>query len=147
MKVENSDCKSVVWFVWGGLDALYLVWYVLGSLRHKKIPYLTDLENTLALLGELGSAQVAMVALSWVLQLSIFVSCFLFLTRRDAARWVAYSQLPLRLFFIVPSVSVLLVGVQFFPGYSPLLMIVLVVVSEVIKFWSLRKLNVRHVAG
>ncbi|ATR84552.1 hypothetical protein CS390_19465 [Pseudomonas sp. HLS-6] len=146
MKVESSDYKSVVWFVWGGLDALYLAWYVMGSLRHEKIPYLTDLESTVALLGELGPAQVVMVVLSWVLQLSICVSCFLFLARRDAARWVGYSQLPLRLFFIVPSVSVLLVGVQFFPDYSPLLMVVLVIVSEVIKFWSLRKFGARHVA-
>lgn len=88
MKVESSDYKSVVWFIWGGLDALYLAWYVMGSLRHEKIPYLTDLESTVALLSVLGPAQVVMVVLSWVLQLSICVSCFLFLARRNAARWV-----------------------------------------------------------
>lgn len=142
MIIENGKIKTIVVFVWGGFDALYLIWYIIGSLRNGKVPYLADGISTLALLSDHGLFQIGMVLLSWVLQLSITVSCFLFFARRDEAKWVSYLQIPLRLFFLVPSVSILLMGAQFFPDYNPILMVVLILVSEMVKGWSLWRFGV-----
>lgn len=146
MNTTRSDCKTTVWFLWGWFDVLCIALYVTKNLRHDKIPYLAAWEMTLTYWGMLDPVQGLKVVLSWVLQVSLFVSCFLFFAQREAARWVGYAQIPLRIFFITPSVSILVLGAQFFPGYSTVLMTVLVMVSELMKFWSLRKFGSRAVA-
>lgn len=129
--------RRVVWWTWGGMDALYITWFIVDSFRIGKVPYLTDTVSALELLRDQGAVQIVTVAASFVLQLSIFISCILFFSLRQGAKLVGYLQLPLRLAFFVPSVSILLVGVQFFSGYNLALMMVLIVGSEVIKGWSL----------
>ena len=146
MSAKDSGCKSTVWFAWGWFDVLYIALYVTTNLRHDKVPYLAAWEMTLAYWGDLGPAQALKLVLNWVLQVSLFVSCFLLLAQRDAARWVGYLQMPLRIFFIAPSVSVLVLGAQFFPDRSTVLMVVLAIASELMKFWSLRTFGGRAAA-
>ena len=145
MNEKNSGCNATVWFLWAWFDVLYIALYVTRSLRHDKIPYLAAWEMTLTYWGMLDPVQGLKLVLSWVLQVSIFVSCFLFFAQREAAQWVGYAQIPLRIFFIAPSVSVLVLGAQFFPDRSTVLMVALVIVSELIKFWSLRRFGGRAV--
>lgn len=71
-----------------------------------------------------------------LLQISIVISCLLFFFGRETVKWVVYVQTPMRLAFVVPSVSLLLVGAQFVPSYNLILMAVLVVISEALKVWS-----------
>jgi hypothetical protein len=77
-----------------------------------------------------------MFGFAMLLQVSIVISCLLFFLGREQVRWITYLQTPLRLAFIVPSVSLLLMGAQLVPNYNVVLMAALVVVSEAVKVWS-----------
>ncbi|TKJ76795.1 hypothetical protein PspCFBP13509_22055 [Pseudomonas sp. CFBP13509] len=127
--------KHVFWF-WGAMDALYLIRYAVASAIEGRIPYLSDLESALWVLRDQSVVQLYMFGFAMLLQVSIVISCVLFFLGREQVRWVTYLQTPLRLAFIVPSVSLLLVGAQFVPNYNVVLMAVLVIVSEGIKVWS-----------
>lgn len=93
------------------------------------------------LLEEHDSVQLIAVALSWGLQLSIVVSCFLFLAKRPEARWLAYVQTPFRALFILPSVSIVLIGAHFIGDYSAVLIVFMVVLSKARKCWTLWRLG------
>lgn len=136
---NNNRYKTTVWWVWGIFDAIYLGWYIFESIARGKIPYISDGISTFWLLSEQGVSQTVMAVLSWTFQMSIIFTCVLYFSRRDCVKWLSYLQTPLRLVFLVPSVSVLLVGVQFFPNYTPVLMVFLIFISELIKCWSLWK--------
>lgn len=106
--------RTRIWQFWGGLDALYLLWYVTSSVRLGKTPFWDDLTVATEVLKDHGTTAVVMVMINWGLQLSIVVSAFLFLFQRKEAKWLALAQIPLRLVFVVPSFSVLLIGAYFF---------------------------------
>lgn len=127
--------KQVFWF-WGAMDAIYLVRYAVTSAMEGRIPYLSDIESALWVLREHSVVQFYMFIFAILLQLSIVMSCMLLFLGRGWVRWIVYLQTPLRLAFIIPSVSLLLVGAQLVPSYNWILMAVLVVVSEGLKVWS-----------
>ncbi|MCK3846063.1 MULTISPECIES: hypothetical protein [Pseudomonas] len=127
--------KHVFWF-WGAMDALYLIRYAVTSAMEGRIPYLSDIESASWVLREHSVVQLYMFGFAMLLQVSIVLSCLLFFLGREQVRWVTYFQTPLRLAFIVPSVSLLLVGAQLVPNYNVVLMAVLVAGSEGVKVWS-----------
>jgi hypothetical protein len=90
-------------------------------------------------LEQQGGINAATAVTSWLVQLSIIFSCLLFLCRAQLAKYLAYIQIPFRLFFLLPSVSALLLAAQFLPGFS-LLFLVLIILSELLKGWSLWRL-------
>lgn len=122
--------------IWGLLDAFYVVWYSVRSWENNRIPYITDLSNTLALGSELGGPNIAMAAMSWLLQLSIVLSAALFLFGYRWARYLGYAQIPFRLLLVYPSVSLILVAGGYWQDHQAML-VVLVFASEALKAWSL----------
>lgn len=138
--------------LWGGLDALYLLLYLVGSIRRGHFPVVTDLQNMWGIWSEQGWLTIALMAMNVVLQASIIFSAALLLGARKAGIYVGLAQMPWRLLFAVPSFSVLLVWASLAPGYNPWLMLGLIVISELIKggtlMWLLRRQSMhRRVAG
>ncbi|AKA22527.1 hypothetical protein [Pseudomonas chlororaphis] len=147
MSFRRTLSQPRVWLLWGALDALYLLWYVISSVRLGKVPFWGDLVATADVLKDHGTVSLVLVTINWVLQLSIVVSALLFLFQRKEARWLGLGQIPLRLVFVVPSFSVLLIGAYFLPNYDPLMMLGLIVLSEIIKGWSLWAVREAPVKG
>ncbi|MCW3149234.1 hypothetical protein N8H22_11580 [Stutzerimonas stutzeri] len=135
---ETTSKRSMICLVWGGLDAFYIVWYCINSWLGGRTPYLSDLSSTIALLEHQGGVNVATALLSWTLQLSIILSCFMFLLRARGVKYLAYGQIPFRLFFLIPSISALLLAAQLLPGLSVVLL-TMIIVSEALKAWSMWK--------
>ncbi len=127
--------KHVFWF-WGAMDAIYLVRYSVTSAMAGRVPYLGDIESALWMLGEHSVVQLYVFGFAMLLQISLVMSCLLLFLDREWVKWVVYLQTPLRLAFVIPSVSLLLVGAQIFPSYNLVLMAGFVIVSEGIKVWS-----------
>jgi hypothetical protein len=127
--------KQIFWF-WGTMDAIYLARYVINSVLGGRIPYLSDIENALWVLREHSAVQLYMFASVLFLQASIVVSCLMFFLQKEWVKGLVYLQAPLRLAFLIPSVSLLLIGAQLAPNYNWVLMAVLVVISEIVKVWS-----------
>lgn len=137
---------------WGGLDALYLLLYVVGSIRRGHFPVVTDLQSMLGIWSEQGLLTVALMVINLVLQASIIFSTVLLLGARKAGIYFGLAQIPWRLLFAVPSLSVLLVWASLVTDYNPWLMLGLIVTSEFIKggmlMWLLRRQNMqRRYAG
>lgn len=135
-KLEATRQRNITYLVWAALDGFYIVWYCINSLMGGRLPYLTDFSSTLVTLEQQGGANAAIALISWLLQLSIILSCVLFLRRAQLAKYLAFIQIPFRLFFLLPSISVLLLTAQLLPGYG-LFFFVLIILSELVKGWSL----------
>ena len=131
-----SISRANVLRVWGGLDIFYVLWYSLSSWKEGRVPYLADLSNVIGLGDQLGSFLVGIALLSWGLQISIVLSGVLFVCGYRPARYLGFAQIPFRVFFLYPSVSLLLVVAGHLPS---LLVVAFVVGSEVLKAWSLWK--------
>lgn len=134
--VVTTSKHSVVYVAWGALDVFYIAWYCINSWRGGRVPYLSDLSSSLALFEQQGGANLVAGPASWLLQVSIILSCLMFLLRARRVKYLAYAQIPFRLFFLIPSVSVLLLIAQLLPGFG-LLLLVLIIASEALKAWSL----------
>lgn len=128
--------------LWGGMDALYLLLYVAGSIRRGHLPVVTDVQNMLSLFAEQGLLTMVLMVMNLVLQLSIIFSTVLLSRGRKAGVYLGLAQIPFRLLFAVPSLSVLLIWASLIPDYSPWLMLCLIVTSELFKggtlLWLLR---------
>ncbi|MBF8768103.1 MULTISPECIES: hypothetical protein [Pseudomonas] len=136
MKLLQSTNKTLL--LWGLLDAFHIIWYSAKAFSAGRIPYVSDFTSTMALGSELGSANIAMAIASWALQLSIVLTALLFLRGYRPARYLGLAQIPLRLLFVYPSVSLLLIGGGLWSGY-PIILMVLLLISEAIKGWTLWK--------
>ncbi|CAM3790180.1 hypothetical protein D3C81_833330 [compost metagenome] len=119
------------------MDAFFIVLYVQGSLRRGQILYYTDAQNMIGLLQDHGIFAKWLAGMSFTLHLSIIVSCLLLLAGRKSGVYLGLLQIPFRLMFMVPSISILLVWAKLSPAYSLWLMLVLVIASEVVKAGSL----------
>lgn len=126
-------CKQTL-RVWGALDLFQLFLYCLHSWKAGRTPFLSDLLGIQALGEQVGVSLTSVGWVAWSLQLSIAVTALGFLLAYRPTRYLGALQIPLRLFFIMPSLSPLLLLAGYLPG---LLMLVLVIGSEALKGWSL----------
>lgn len=120
--------------VWGALDLFQLAWYGLHSWRAGRTPYLSDLFDLQALGEQVGAPLLSVGLVAWSLQLSIAMTAVGFLLAYRPTRYLGMAQIPLRLFFILPSLSPLLLLAGHLPG---LLMLALTIGSEMFKAWNL----------
>jgi hypothetical protein len=133
--MREVTAHKLVWWGWGGLDALFILNYVVKSALRGNLPFYSDVMSTLKLMDDHGDYVLVLAALFWVGQLSIIASCVLLLCRSAWGRRLVWVQLPFRLLLFVPSASVLFSYVGFHSGSIMLFMLVLL--SELAKVWSL----------
>ena len=122
---------------WGVFDAIYLARYSVLSLIGGRIPYYDDFTKGMGLLADHGTDAKILAGVSWGLELSIVLTAVFFLLRWRVARWLAYCQVPFRLVFLTPSVSILFMGPDLRGRYGIGLLLLLLVLSECLKVWTL----------
>lgn len=141
----NVSAKQVFFF-WGVLDAIYILRYVVLCFFDGRIPYFQDFKDGLALLVDHGGYAHVMAIMVWGVELSIILSCFLFLTQQRGALWLAWFQIPFRLILVVPSVSIIFMGADLKERYGLGLMLLLLALSELLKGWTLWKVRKSNAA-
>lgn len=122
---------------WGVFDAIYVARYLLLSVSAGRVPYVDDFSSAIGFLSEHGALPKVLATLIWGLEFSIVLSCCLFFLRWRVARWLAYFQVPFRLVFFIPSVSLFFMGPDLKERYGIGLLLLLLVVSECLKVWTL----------
>ena len=120
--------------LWGVMDLFQSLWYTQKSWSSVRTPYLTDLHSIQRLSTELDIGLSSLGMLSWCLQFSIALTTAGFLLGYHPTRYLALAQIPLRLFFLSPSIAPVLLLAGHLPS---LFMLALVIGSEVLKGWSL----------
>ncbi|ORT74745.1 hypothetical protein BTA49_01445 [Pseudomonas mosselii] len=142
MMPDKSRTQHWMLRVWGVLDAFYILYYLIGSLRLGRVPFITDAKIMVGLLAEQGVVASLIAVMSLVLQVSIVFSAFLLLLGLRFGASLGIAQIPFRLLSITPSLSVLSIWASLMPGYNIWLMLGLIVISEVIKggtlWWAMR---------
>ncbi|MFJ5298153.1 hypothetical protein ACIQAL_16670 [Pseudomonas sp. NPDC088368] len=126
-----------IYLGWGVFDAIYIARYIVFSLIAGRVPYLDDFRSGMELVAVHGVYAKVLVMLTWGIELSIILSCCLFLHRCRLAKWVAYFQVPFRLMFFLPSVSIVFMGPDLKERYGIGLLLLLLILSECLKVWTL----------
>lgn len=132
--------RNTAFLFWGGMDAAQILLYVIAALRSGRTPYLDDVRGSLAVLDSYGGSATLLLMPMWALQASLFASCALLLWRSRYGRYLAYLQVPLRLWLLLPSLPFVLLLVRD-PRISPTTQLVLagglLLLIESIKLWTL----------
>lgn len=134
----NYSFKRYVYFFWGFFDAFYICFYIYKNIEEKRVPFYSDISNMITIAGSYGYPAAIYSTLSLTLHLSIIFSAILLFRRAKSARYFCYAQIPFRLFFIVPSLSIIIIGISLFDSYNIYFIYALVLFSELLKFFSLR---------
>ena len=140
MKIVNVKSNKLVFLVWALFDFLHIAVYSISSLRLGNIPYATDFVSTVGNVSSHGGVvSGGMVVFSWLLELSILVSLVMFLLMKNKVKVLCYVQTPFRLIFLVPSLSIMFSVFNLFGGLNTIVVIVMVILSEAAKVFSLKK--------
>ncbi|WP_349975893.1 hypothetical protein [Pseudomonas sp. WHRI 8519] len=149
-KMMPGGRKEERWVLqlWGILDALSLLLYIVASVRRSHLPFFTDLQSMLSLWREQGLLTVMLILMNLVLHVSIILSTVLLLSGRKSGVYLGLAQIPFRLLFAAPSLSILLIWASFVPDYDPWLMLGFIGLSELIKggtsWWWLHRQRSHH---
>lgn len=135
----NYSFKRYVYFFWGFFDALYICFYTYKSIEGSRVPFFSDASDMVSLATNYGYPAAIYSLLSFSLYLSIIFSALLLILNAKKARTLCYIQVPFRIFFIVPSFSIIILGISFFDSYNIIAIYFLVFLSEFLKVFSLLK--------
>lgn len=107
-----------------------------------EIPFYTEIVGMYEALSTIGGWEFIILALlSLALQISIVASSILLILRvgGKSTRVITYLQIPFRLIYYVPSVSLVLIGLNYFEDYSVVVAYSLLFLSEVVKAYTMQK--------
>ncbi|WP_256592070.1 hypothetical protein [Pseudomonas sp. CC120222-01a] len=125
--------KRFVELFWGGMDAFYIFFVVLGSFNRGVTPFVSDFKSALESMEHWGGGLEFMVWMGLVAQVSIIASSLLLFLGRVSGVYLAAIQLPFRVFFVIPSFALILL----LPDVSTWVWLSLIAASEGAKAWSL----------
>ncbi|MGE8168772.1 hypothetical protein ACQKO7_11295 [Pseudomonas putida] len=119
--------------VWGALDIIYVLILVAGSVSRGMVPFLSDFNAALENVRRWGGDFEFFVWVGGALQISVLATGILLCCGKKLGIYLALAQIPFRLFFLIPSVSVILL----LPTINPWLWAGLLIASELAKAYSL----------
>ena len=138
MHISSLDKRQTTLVFWGIMDATWVSWYCFQSLQRGNVPYYTHVVSMLSVLPSYGQVVAYVWTLFlWTLEYSIILSAVMLLFGHRMARAICYIQIPFRIYFSTPSISLIPIALRFLgsPGIS--LAFQLVAVSETIKALTL----------
>lgn len=129
---------SKVCLFWGGMDAFYVIRFIWLNIEQGRIPFVDDIISFNQIYSEYaGGFWVLLIfSLSMILNFSIVISAMLLITRWGNVRYFIFVQIPFRLFLVVPSISLIPWLLKQLHFNNIALIIILLVLSEIIKFIS-----------
>ncbi len=123
---------------WGGMDIALIAVLAAGYLRRTQVPLIHDL-TTAAKTAELYGSPlpIVMASVGTVGGLSLAASAYLLLRGRNAGRYIALAQAPLRCTLIMqPSLVLLMYAAK---GLTSVTLVSLILGTEMLKIWTLRR--------
>lgn len=136
------NLKSKLWYFWGGMDILAILFYCVNAGLQNRIPFISDimafsrLANTVSGGGYSGLVMVFYI-FDLLLLLSLFASAWFFFKRKAFAIKFALVQEVFRLISFRCSVSIFPIALSLFGISNVWLNLGLFVLSEGLKVYSL----------
>ncbi|MCP2121691.1 UNVERIFIED_ORG: hypothetical protein J2Y93_001736 [Pantoea agglomerans] len=133
--------KKQVFIFWGTMDALAVAVYCAQSVRHDRVPFVSDISSFSAtgnwLSGGGSGVLLLFFILDFLLLLSLFASAWCFLTGKPLASRLALCQEVFRLISFRYSVTLFPLLLNLAGASSVWLYSVLFIFSEFLKIYSL----------
>jgi len=122
---------------WGWMDIALIAVLGAGYLRRGQVPLIHDLTTAAGTAELYGSPlPIVMASVGVAGGLSLAASAYLLLRGRDAGRYIAFAQTPLRCTLrMQPSLVLLMYAAE---GLTPVTLVSLILGTEVLKIWTLR---------
>lgn len=134
--------RIFVLYLWAFFDFLYIARFIWLNVSQGRIPLIDDLRYFNEIYYVQGGYALIVFSFSFFLNVSILLSFVLFLIEWKYSYWLACIQVPFRLLFLVPSLSILPWLFKITPASFFLVFVSAVVLSEIIKvttFYLLRR--------
>lgn len=141
MTDSSVRLRNFLYLFWAGMDAFYICLYCLRSAARGDVPFWSDFQSGLEVIRSWGGPEVLIWA-GLVLQGSVVVSCIGLYAGEKWAVYLAMLQIPFRYFYIVPSVSIVLVLPMIIAEINNWIWVAGLLSSELVKglsLWWLRR--------
>ncbi|MBD8162020.1 hypothetical protein [Erwinia persicina] len=99
--------RNRVLYFWAMFDLFYIVRFGWLNISQGRIPLIDDVLSFSSIYPQQGAYSLVLFSFSLVLNISIVFSAVMFLKKWKYVSWIVYFQTPFRLFFMLPSVSIL----------------------------------------
>lgn len=99
--------QNYVFYFWAVFDLIYIARFIWLNISQGRIPLIDDVLSFSSIYPQQGAYSLVLFSFSLVLNISIVFSAVMFLKKWKYVSWIVYFQTPFRLFFMLPSVSIL----------------------------------------
>lgn len=99
--------RKYVLYFWAIFDLFYIVRFIWLNISQGRIPLIDDILSFSNIYPQQGAYSLVLFSFSLLLNISIVFSAVLLLKNWKYANWIVYAQTPFRLFFMIPSISIL----------------------------------------
>ncbi|EOQ45334.1 hypothetical protein WES_03464 [Escherichia sp. KTE31] len=94
-------------YCWAVFDLFYIVRFIWLNISQGRIPLIDDILSFSHIYLQQGAYSQVIFYFSLLLNVSIVFSSLMFLNKWKYVNWAVYIQTPFRLFFMIPSISIL----------------------------------------
>jgi len=123
-------------------DLFYIVRFGWLNISQGRIPLVDDILSFSDIYPQQGVYSLILFSFSLLLNISIIFSAVMLLKKWKYANWIVYVQTPFRLFFMIPSISILPWVFKSMSIKAGVIFLAAVFISEIIKigtFYLTRK--------
>lgn len=99
--------RNHVFYFWAIFDLFYIARFVWLNISQGRIPLVDDILSFSDVYPQQGAYSLVLFSFSLLLNVSIVFSAVMFLKKWKYVNWIIYVQTPFRLFFMIPSISIL----------------------------------------
>lgn len=135
--MKNILKRNYVLYFWAMFDLFYISRFVWLNISQGRIPLVDDVLSFSDFYPQQGAYTLVLFSFSLLLNLSIVFSAVIFLNKWKYAHWLAYAQMPFRLFFMIPSLSILSWMFKCMSINFGVMFFLVVLISEMIKVGTL----------
>ncbi|ATA21314.1 hypothetical protein EDC48_108138 [Gibbsiella quercinecans] len=98
---------NYIFYFWAVFDLFYIVRFIWLNISQGRIPLIDDILSFSDIYPQQGAYSLVLFSFSLLLNVSIVFSAVMLLKKWKYVSWIVYFQTPFRLFFMIPSISIL----------------------------------------
>ena len=99
--------QNHILYFWAAFDLFYIVRFFWLNISQGRIPLIDDVFSFSNIYPQQGAYSLVLFSFSLLFNISIIFSAAMLLKNWKYVSWIVYFQTPFRLFFMIPSISIL----------------------------------------
>lgn len=99
--------QNHIFYFWAAFDLFYIARFIWLNISQGRIPLIDDILSFSNVYPQQGAYSLVLFSFSLLFNISIVFSAAMLLKKWKYVSWIVYFQTPFRLFFMIPSISIL----------------------------------------